>query len=195
MLVGTVMSSIESAALAIIGVLTLVMAFVLVLVIRQIGLLTIRVSNMVPHMDLSQDGLDIGQSIPEGVKSGLPMLANGTHYILVLSGTCVPCRHLANDIRQMAQVPEGGVALIAGRAPVAEELRDVLPTEITSVVGPEASELAEALDVRSTPFGFYLVDGVIAAKSPLQAGVDLLRLIDHGGDKRDNERLQVNERR
>jgi hypothetical protein len=54
-----------------------------------------------------------------------------------------------------------------------DALVDLLPPGIRVVRDPEATQLADALDIRSTPFAVALNEGRVAGKSYLYGKADL----------------------
>lgn len=82
------------------GVLTLVV----ILTVRQIALLTVRLSttaiNTLPittddNFSVNDDGPEVGSKIPEELISVLSELGQDRFYVLLVSSTCAPCRELA----------------------------------------------------------------------------------------------------
>jgi len=170
------MTTAEHVALGVLGALTLVTALTVILLIRQIGLLTIRVSSLVPHFDISTDGIGLGESLPAAVADRWPGLVEGIHFLLLLSASCEPCRALVAELSAGRDAPHGYV-VVAGRRQLADDLIRQLPKGIVSEADPGASDMAESLAVTSTPFAFLVSDGVVAAKGTVQSVSDLKDLV------------------
>lgn len=166
------------------GVLTLV----LVLVIRQIALLTVRLSN-VNHGSSQQaegfspedDGPEVGSIVPDEVTAALPELENDEGLVLLMSATCMPCRELAADLGgssdELPRLPT--VALVPGSdVTLVDALVDLLPKDMRVVNDPDASQFADALEIKSTPFGVAVNGGRVVGKSYLHGKSDVTALAE-----------------
>lgn len=176
------MSGLVIAALVVtcawLGVLTLVQ----VLVVRQIALLTVRTSSAgraVPPVEdgfsFDDDGPQVGSSIPDEVASTLPELRRGRESLLLLSATCAPCRELAADLSKSG-MKLSGVALVPGSTSLADALVNLLPPSVRVLRDPEATRLANALKIQSTPFAITVNEGRVSGKSYIGSKADLLEL-------------------
>lgn len=166
------------------------LTLVLVLAIRQVGLLTLRLDQaqpigghpmaVGPYHDTANDGLALGTPLPDAVLATLPALATGTHYLLLLSSTCGPCRDLAGELtRGRFVAPRGMVALVPGPVELADGLAALLPPGIAVVRDPEAATLSrQELQLQSTPFAMQFDDGVVSGKAYLHSADELRRFID-----------------
>jgi hypothetical protein len=65
---------------------------VIVLLVRQVGLLTVRLSMATQAISLDDDGPDVGSSLPEDVAEVVP--EGGPAYVLLTSAGRDPCREL-----------------------------------------------------------------------------------------------------
>jgi hypothetical protein len=75
-----------------------VLSLVVVLLVRQIGLLTLRFDQVDladPPFKPEGDGPELGDAVPPDVIAALPELATEPTYLLLLSATCTSCRELA----------------------------------------------------------------------------------------------------
>jgi hypothetical protein len=162
-----------SVAAAWLGLLTIVT----LLVVRQIGLITLRL-DVVDQPGLAPgDGLDIGLEVPEEATQHLPQLAEGLSYVLLLGGTCAPCRELAP---QLSSVRTRGtvLALVTGRDEQAGDLVRMLPPSFEVVGDPAAVETARALGMERTPSVLEIESGVVTGKARISSGGDFQNLID-----------------
>jgi hypothetical protein len=171
-------SGIAVAALVLVCVWLGVLSFVVVLLVRQIGLLTVRLSVAGQALSLDNDGPEVGSKVPEEVASVLSNPEEGRAYLLLVSATCAPCRQLVADIGER-HFEQAIVALVPGSEQVAGELASLLPSGIQAVLDPDASRLAEALKIHSTPFALETVNGTVTRKSYLYAGApDLTEFVE-----------------
>jgi hypothetical protein len=171
-------SGIAVAALVLVCVWLGVLSFVVVLLVRQIGLLTVRLSVAGQALSLDNDGPEVGSKVPDEVASVLPNPEEGRAYLLLVSATCAPCRQLVADIGER-HFEQAIVALVPGSEQMAGELASLLPSGIQAVLDPDASRLAEALKIHSTPFALETVNGTVTRKSYLYAGApDLTEFVE-----------------
>lgn len=176
------MSGLVIAALIVTCAWLAVLTLVQVLIIRQIALLTVRTSGAgraAPPVEdgfsFKDDGPQVGSSIPDEVASTLPSLRRGRESLLLLSATCAPCRELAADLSK-SRVRLSGVALVPGSTDLADALVDLLPPGLRVLRDPEATRLANALQIRSTPFAITTNEGRVSGKSYISSKDDLLEL-------------------
>ena len=155
------MSTLASAALVLICIWLGVLTLVVVLVVRQIGLLTVRLSVAGEATPLDDDGPEVGSSLPEDVISVLPDQEEDPAYLLLISSTCTPCRELVADLQGKHRFEQKIVALVPGPEEMASELAALLPSGIRAVLDPQATELAEALDLACTPFALEVDRGTL----------------------------------
>jgi hypothetical protein len=171
------MSGFAVAALVLVCVWLGVLSLVVVLLVRQIGLLTVRLSAASQTLSLENDGPEIGSKVPEEVSSALPGLEEHA-YLLLISATCTPCRELVADISER-HFEQAIVALVPGREELADELASLLPSGIRAVLDPEATRLAEALKIDSTPFVVEVRSWTVTRKVYLYGGApDLIEFIE-----------------
>lgn len=156
------------------GVLTIVM----VLVVRQISLLTARLdSRIATPVDMDNDGLSIGEEVHESVKELIPETQEELTYVLVLSSTCSPCREIAP---QLANYPRSAatVALVAGSPELATGLAEMLPPDLRVLRDPDAAAIAKLLRVESAPFALEVECGVITGKAYLHDASEFRNLMN-----------------
>ena len=174
------MSALAVAALVLVCVWLGVLTLVAVLLVRQVGLLTLRLSVAGQALAVENDGPEVGTNLPEDVTSALPDLEAERAYLLLISAGCTPCRELVADIgdRSFEQMI---VALVPGDEERGGELASLLPSGIQAVLDPEATRLAEALELQSTPFALELERGKVTRKAYLYEGAsDLIEFVGSG---------------
>jgi hypothetical protein len=161
------MSALAIAALVLVSVWLGILTLVVVLLVRQVGLMTVRLSMATRTMSLDDDGPEIGSSIPEDVAEVMP--EEEPTYLLLISAGCDPCRELVAEL-DGHRFEQGVVALVPGRQEQAAQLAALLPPGIRAVLDPEATQLAESLDLESTPFALEVDRGTVTRKVHLYGG-------------------------
>lgn len=173
------MTRLEVLALSVTGVWLTIVSVVVILLVRQLGLIAVRLREM-GNFSLSNDGPLIGSPIPEQVTMSISGVGEAVHHVLLISPTCGPCRELADQLRGRTYAT-GMTALVPGAGEVADALIALLPEGFSIVRDPIATEVANALGIRSTPFAVRLEDSIVKAKSYLNSADDLLRLVEWDG--------------
>jgi hypothetical protein len=172
------MSGLAIAALVLLCVWLGVLSLVVVLLVRQIGLLTVRLSVAGQALSLDNDGPKVGSKVPEEIASALPDLEGEHAYLLLLSATCNPCRELIADISER-HFQQTIVALVPGHEESVDELASLFPPGMRIVLDPEATRLAEAIMINSTPFAIEVKSGTVTRKAYLFDGApDLIEFIE-----------------
>lgn len=179
------MDSSGIVALAAVGIWLGLLSLLLILAIRQIGLLTVRLDRMLAEAaagvprELERDGLMIGMEVSVEVTAAVPECAGDHAYLLLLSSICTPCRAFAAELQRRRFNPEEPlVALIPGRREAADGLIAMLPAGVRTIRDPEAGELAQRhLRLTTTPSALLIEDGVVVGKAYLQTVDDLLRFM------------------
>lgn len=175
------MSGIGVAALVLAAAWLGILSLVLVLVVRQIALITARLDHVGTTSvgELREDGPALGSSVPEPVARELPELNMPLAHLLLFAATCTPCRTMAAELRHHA-LPNGRaiVALVPGRKELADGLISTLPLTIRAIPDPSATEIAELLQLQTVPFALSTEGGKVVAKSEFLGSVaDLLRFM------------------
>jgi hypothetical protein len=174
------MSALAIAALVLVCIWLGILTLVVVLLVRQIGLLTVRLSVAGEATSLDDDGPEVGSSVPEDVTVVLPDQAEEHAYLLLISSTCTPCWELVADLGEH-RFEQKIVALVPGHEEHAGELAALLPSGIRVVLDPEATRLAGALQLESTPFVLEVERGTVARKAYLHEGAsDLIAFVESG---------------
>jgi hypothetical protein len=129
---------------------------------------------------LDDDGPEVGSSVPEDVAAVLPDQAEEHAYLLLVSSTCTPCWELVADLGER-RFEQNIVALVPGHGEKAGELAALLPSGIQVVLDPEATRLAGALQLQSTPFALEIERGAVSRKAYLHEGAsDLIKFVESG---------------
>ena len=181
------MSALAIVALVLACVWLGLLTFVVVLLVRQVGLLTVRLSMATQAISLDDDGPEVGSTLPEDVAEVVP---DGERaYLLLISASCEPCRELVVEL-DGHQFEQSVVALVPGRQEQASELAALLPPGVRVVVDPEATQLAESLDLESTPFAIAVEGGTVTSKVHLFGGAPaLLEFVESENARAENGRF------
>jgi hypothetical protein len=179
------MSALAIAALVLVCAWLGVLTFVVMLLVRQVGLLTVRVTMATQAMSLDEDGPDIGSSLPEDVAEVMPDRERA--YLLLISAGCEPCRELVAEL-DGHRFEQKMVALVPGHQEQASELAALLPPDIRVVLDPEATQLAESLDLESTPFALEIEGSTVISKVHLFGGASALVEFVESGNAREQNR-------
>jgi hypothetical protein len=175
------MSALAIAALLLVCIWLGVLTLVVVLLVRQIGLLTVRLSVASQAFSLDNDGPEVGSSLPEEVTSVVPELMEEQAFLLLISSSCTPCRELVSDLQGEQRFEQKIVALVPGHEEPAREMAALLPSGIRMVLDPDAARVAEAIDLESTPFALEVERGTVARKAFLHEGAaDLIAFVEEG---------------
>ena len=176
------MSALAIAALVLVCVWLGVLTLVVVLLVRQIGLLTVRLSVASQAFSLDNDGPEVGSSLPDEVTSVAPELMEERAFLLLISSSCTPCRELVADLQGEHRFEEQKiVALVPGGEEPAREMAALLPSGIRVVLDPDAARVAEAIDLESTPFALEVERGTVTRKAFLHEGAaDLVAFVEAG---------------
>lgn len=157
------MSGLAAGALLLAGIWLSVITLAVLLLIRQLGLLTSRVDHVLQGVNArpGSAGLDIGSKIPAAVVSELPQLATDSGIVLTLSSTCTPCRYVAAELRD-TRFPYGDevFALVAGPEAAAQDVVAVLPPGLRIYRDPTATQIADLLQIEYAPFALVIQAGV-----------------------------------
>ncbi len=171
------MTLIELVALVVVCVWLAALTLVVLLLVRQLGMVTLRLDLVGNQAPMPADGPGIGEELPAEVTDHLPELAQGRRFLLLISPTCVPCHEIAPRLAEVT-VSEPVTALVPGRRELAEELTAMLPETYQVVEDPVATQVAQTLRLERTPSAVELRDGVINGKAYLFQASDLQQLVD-----------------
>lgn len=172
------MTGLGLAATIVACVWLVILTGTVLLLIQQLGLITVRLDRSIQQIDVDNDGLDVGASLPAAAMAAHPALSTAT-YLLVVSAACAPCRQIIEQVRA-ARVKDTSVmtALITGRANVADGVASLLPPGVGRVLDPRATAIMTSLDIHSVPFILQLDHGVVRRKAFLRGGDEFDRFLD-----------------
>lgn len=165
------MSALAIAALVLVCIWLGILTLVVVLLVRQVGLLTVRLSTAAHTISLDDDGPEVGSSLPEDVAELMP--EEELAYLMLISAGCDPCRELVAEL-DGRRFEQSIVALVPGREEQAGELAALLSSSMRVVLDPEATQLAESLDLESTPFALEVEGGTVTRKAHLYGGASAM---------------------
>jgi hypothetical protein len=183
------MSPLELTALVVVAAWLAALTLLGLLLVRQVGLMTVRLDRDLHGAAPVEDGLAVGDPIPEPIRSWLDG-RGGPQFILVLGAVCGPCRELAEDLDGRA-IGSPVLAVISGNPGSARRLQEALPAAIPSMLDPAAHAAVRALGISTTPFVFEVRGERIAAKAALRGADHLERFIGEAESVPDEELLPV----
>ena len=171
------MNNLATVAMILMAAWLVVLTLLLLLSIRQIGILTVRLSMNGERFSVDQDGPEIGSDLPVEVIKIVPDAESLDASFMLLSASCNPCRDLAANL--------GGhpfhakiIVLLAGRQELADGLVSMLPSDFQIVRDPEATQVAAAFHIQSTPFGVAIANSKVIQKAYLHSKDDLIALVN-----------------
>jgi hypothetical protein len=171
------MSALEVTALVFTAVWLGVVSLAVLLLVRQVGVLTVRLDVASRLISPAKNGLPVGTAIPRDAATELPQLQEGVHYLLALSSTCDPCRELVARL-DGNPLPEPVIALVSGPSDRTEGFVALLPPGVQVIRDPEADSLLKSLQIETTPFAVEVKDGAISGNAVLTEATDLQRLME-----------------
>jgi hypothetical protein len=128
---------------------------------------------------LDDDGPEVGGSLPEEVSAAMSHLDGERAYLLLASASCGSCREVLADIGSH-HFKQRVTMLIPGQEELSSELATLLPSGVRAVLDPEASKLADALNIHSTPFAMEVEGATITRKAYLyNRGSDFVEFVKH----------------
>jgi len=168
------------AAIAFVSVWMALLTVVVLMLVRQTAILTVRQERVGSSTaQLDDDGLAIGAPLPRSLLDIVPS-AEATA-LVVLSAICAPCREFAGRLGK-SRLDGHVIALVAGRAELATPLVSLLPQSMTVIQDPQASALVKELATSSTPFAIVVAGGTVVAKRYLHDVDDLRSVLEARGN-------------
>lgn len=158
------MSGLGTAALVAAGIWVGVLSLVVVLLVRQVGIITLRLDRAREEDAPVTEGIDVGEPLPQDVAAALPTLNGRPTYVLLLGGLCPPCQELAFKLRD-DQGTQSIVAVISGRNASADAIAEAMSERAAVVREPDATAIADGFGVGTTPFAFEISDHEITGKA------------------------------
>jgi len=171
------MTALELVALAATTVWLGVLTLVAVLMVRQIGLIGVRLDRDQDRSAPVGDGLPVGTPLPTEVGSLLEPSGDAPAFILILGAVCTPCREMAQELSGFPSSSRV-LALVSGNRDLALELSELLPKSMPSLIDPAAERAVRALRIATTPFVVEVRAGVIAVKAALRGADHLERFVE-----------------
>ncbi|MGH7717458.1 MAG: hypothetical protein ACREON_01255 [Gemmatimonadaceae bacterium] len=168
------MSTAAVLALALVAIWLVLLSFVVVLLIRQVGLITLRLDYSSRPED---DGLTIGSSIPPEAGVLLEEHAEEPLYLFFASPTCAPCAKVIVDLDRY-DFANRVVTCVPGSDELSSDFVSLFPEEVRVIRDPKASELWRAFSIKSTPLVFQIESGIITGRAYPMSGRDFARLVD-----------------
>lgn len=163
-----------------------VLSLVVVLLVRQTSLLTVRVTAASNRLELDNDGPRIGSKVDSAILRA--PLSPSTTFVVVMSATCKPCHELVEGVEPQAW-PSRMIAVLTGPPAAARDLARRLPTDTKLLIDDEARDAAGHLGISSLPFGVLVQDDVVIDKGYLSNRVDLDRLLKRSDGFRESSLL------
>jgi hypothetical protein len=168
------MTGIELALVIVATVWLAALTLLMTVVIRHLGLLTLRVQ--AGHI-VEGDGLLIGDRVPDEAINVAPELDRATRYIVFLSETCSACFGLAPNLDAVPE-PSTLLACVVGEGRASVRLREAVPGVVPALTGSGAKQLADAFRVRQTPQVLQVENGILIGRATPHDIADVVRLID-----------------
>jgi len=175
-------SGLALAALLLVAAWLAVLSLVVILLVRQLSLVTMRLSLVAPHAPADAAGPEVGSAVPQDVSALVGHDGRSTVLIL-LSATCATCRSLAARV-SARELGAETVVLVAGRKPLVSTIAELLPPDSDVRLDPQASRIARGLGLDTVPFGLRLDSGTVSMKAFLHGPDDILRLREGERDRR-----------
>lgn len=168
------MTTIQIVAVSTVGLWLLVLSFVTLLVVRQMSLITIRLSTAAPHSVSEEHGPVVGTEVDSDV---LDLLGNPPQPLVLAfaTGACDPCREFAETLDKDVSFTET-IFLVLGEPDFTSEFVDELPVGSNLISDPLAPEIASRLKVDLMPFAVRVEGNRVNAKAHLRTKEDLDRI-------------------
>lgn len=153
-----------------------VLSLVVILCVRQLGLITARLGAPLSSDAGAPDGPEIGEPIPMSARRFLPDL-EGVAYLFFAEAGCIACRQVAADL-QSASLDARIVAVVTGSGRAADGLVSILPDATDVVRGDQADTIATEMKVEVTPVAFQVERGYVSGKAVLRDVADFAALVN-----------------
>lgn len=186
------MSDLGVVALVLVSCWMAVLSIAVLLLIRQVGLTTVRLDRIRDVRAPVNDGLDVGKAAPEAVVDLLPETASAPTYFLVLGSLCAPCRELLADLRP-DDLTHTTFALIGGREDIKDDVVSLVPMGMRAVTGEAGAAALRALEVSTTPMAFEVRDGTITGKAMLRGAQHFLSFVGESAGATKSPKLEIEE--
>lgn len=175
------MSGLELTAVVLVALWLGVLTLVVLVLVRQVAIIDAR-RHLTPNIGAhSEVGPLIGARLPDEASSALGDLDGELAYLLFLSPTCGPCIEIASQLSRVTS-PQPVLSLFAGLDATAEGFRALFPPTARVIRDPEASRIAQALQIPSAPFALQIESGLLTGRARLRDVDDLETFIQGYAD-------------
>lgn len=168
------MSPVEVAALAFVAAWLAALTLLVLVLVRQLGLISVRLATEPTGSDPS---LSIGTPLPEAVTAPFPVLRSELAYLVFLSSTCGACPDFARDLSLLPPA-EHVLIFVAGVGEAGDRLADLVPSQFDVIRDPVASAVAEGMRVRGTPIALQVEKGILTGRAIGTHVGEIRRLFD-----------------
>lgn len=170
------MSTWQEWVIALLAVWSATLTFAIVLLFRQVALLSVRTVLAGIRHGASVSGPEPGMAIAADLIDRFGIPAAGPAYVLGLAVNCNSCREIAAELDK---VPSDDALIVAvtGDAESWDRFRSLLPDDVRVVAEPEASELLDRLSIRGRPLVVSINAGVIVSTGYIRTIEDLTTFI------------------
>jgi hypothetical protein len=167
----------ETVVVAVVAAWVVVLTLVALGLVRQIGLITVRLDRDRGPAAVD-DGLEIGEPVPEEVLSQVAVDQDSLGYLLILGAVCAPCRELVSDLRGRT-LARPVTVLVSGQEDRASSISELLPPDVSVIydLGDRQGDLAKSLRIATSPFAFEIQHGKVHGKAVLHGADHLLQFI------------------
>jgi hypothetical protein len=167
------MSALETTGLVAVAAWLGLLTLSIVLLVRQVGLLTAWMQQRAPA---GEGGLDVGTEVPAPALDLLPGVRERLGYVLFLAGDCQPCREFALAAGRSEEVAglrdaHPIAAAVTGKDAQAAEVARMLPGWITVFRDADARMLEQSFDVQATPVVYEVERGRVTGRAVAGYGV------------------------
>ncbi|HET8570233.1 MAG TPA: redoxin domain-containing protein [Candidatus Limnocylindria bacterium] len=158
------MTDLWMASLVVLWIIVLFLGFLLIGVLRQVGLLHLRLGDD-PGALITRTGLDRGITAPDfdvdrshGGQTRLSDLSRVARALVFVNPTCVSCHRIARHLREVAATRAGEfdfIVVCRGDTASCSALAESAGLKVRMVVDP-GGHIEAAYQVRYTPFAYVL---------------------------------------
>jgi hypothetical protein len=142
----------------------LVLTLAVLVLARQLSVVSLRLMRSDGTVDVSEDGPELGSELPVRWRELLAAPASTT--LLLLSATCVTCRDVVDGLSKSSPA-QPLVVLLSGGNEVAESMAQRLSplSRVRVVRGELPAEFGADLQIKSVPFGLVVsAEGTVTSK-------------------------------
>lgn len=168
------MTNLEVALVVVVSVWLVLLTVLVLAILRQVGLVTLRLNRLEPISAISGGHLVLAAPVDQSVIDALPALASGVHYLIWLSASCMTCRDVARELGTIWEDAKWDrfrtrtYVVISGSGQFVDQMISMLPREISPVLEPQASVIPPQLGLPGSPFAVAIGDGAIRGWTALQ---------------------------